>query len=153
MRTLLGVGIVVLLVAAFGFFTAWVARLREGPEKVTVVRGVVEPTRRQLAPGEVRIGVYLHPGAPRRLTDADTPIDDDTPTAEGRRRFRLGAGPADGPKFFVHAVVELATFDEFCADAALPRLRFVESDGGERWLDARTGRPLPPLRLRATRPC
>jgi hypothetical protein len=153
MRALLGVSIVIALVGAFGFFTAWLPSWRAGPEKVTVVTGVVEPTREQLAPGPVRIAVDLHPGRPRRVAETDTPIDDDVPLPEERGRFELGAGPADGPLFFVRAIVELSTFDTACGDAALPPLRFVEEDGRERWVDARTGRPPPPLRLRATRPC
>jgi hypothetical protein len=96
--------------------------------------------------------VALFPGEARRVRAEDTPVDDG-PDPEARGRFELAAGPDDGPAFFVHAFVELSTFDRFCAEASLPPVRVVERRGDEAWVDARTGGPVPQLRITPTRPC
>jgi hypothetical protein len=156
-RSLLGVVVVVAIVAAFAFFTVYLPRFRTGEEKLIVARGLVLTTPAQRASGPVTIYVSLFRGRPRRVDPAETPVDDASPdptrslTGSGPTsfRFEFEAAPEDGPAFFVRALVETPAFDQFCEDARLPPARVVD----ERWVDARTGRRLPPLRLSPTEPC
>jgi hypothetical protein len=147
-RTLIGLGLVLAILVGFAVGTILLPRWRTGEEKIPVVRGVVVPTRAQRATGPVQLYVALFAGKPRRVRLEDTPIDDG-PEQDAGGRFRLAAGPDDGPTFFVHGLVELTTFERFCAEVPLPRVRV----GDERWVDARTGGPVPSLRITPTRPC
>jgi hypothetical protein len=155
-RTLLALGLVVTIVTGFSLFTILLPRWRTGEEKTPLVGGVVVATPEQRATGAVTFHVALFRGRPKRVPASDALVDDDAPPpdfagGEGRPsyRFQLAAGPADGPTFFVRASIELTTFEQFCADAALPRARFVDGE----WVAARTRRPLRPVVLEPTRPC
>jgi len=148
-RTLLGLTLVVGMVTGFALFSIFLPRWRTGHEKIPLVRGVVVPTAAQRRTGPLAIGLELYQGRPRRVQASDTPIDDDGPEPEERGRFELAAGPEDGATFFVRASVELPTFDVFCADIALPRVRVVDGT----WVGVGSGSPLAPLRITPTSKC
>jgi hypothetical protein len=152
-RTLIGLGLVIAIVAAFAVATVQLPRWRTGEEKVKLVRGVVVPTRAQRAAGPLSLVVELWQGRPRRVRPDETPVDDFGPEPEQGNVFELSAGPDDGPTFFLRAIAELATFERFCARVPLPPVHVVELDGEEVWVDERNGRPLPKVVLAPQRPC
>ena len=156
MRTVLALAIVVAIVTAFTVFNILLPRWRTGEEKTPLVTGTVVASPEQLATGPVTFYVELFQGPSRRVPSPEAQIDDDAPPPTfgpgeppTSYRFSLAAGPADGPRFFVRASVELTTFERFCADVELPPLRVVDGD----WVVARTGRPPAPLRLAPTTSC
>ena len=151
MRSLLKVGLVVAIVAAFGVGTALLPGVDDEQGRTPLVAGVVVATPAQRARGPVLFTTSLLEGRPRRVRDDDTFVD----VVEGEQgRFELAAGDEDGSRFFVHALVRpTQTEQQFCADMGLPRVRLADVDGDDTWVVARTGRPLAPLRLTATKAC
>ncbi len=151
--SLVKLGIVLAIIAAFAVGTVVIPRIDTGQGKTLVVHGVVVPTAKERSTGYVRAVISLFQGRLRRVTDDDTPVDIVEPDPMARIPFSLEAGEDDGPRFFVHAFAEVATYERFCADVPLPRLRVVERDGERSWVVARTGRPLGTLRVTPKRPC
>jgi hypothetical protein len=117
--------------------------------------GEEQPLQRQPADapvvvrGEVRVEgkpvvahVSLHEGAPRDLLDV--PVHDELET-QPNGRFALRSDlPAGRRREFFVFVNRTVDFADFCDYIALPPLERE----GDRWVDARSGRPLPPLAIR-----
>jgi hypothetical protein len=141
----------VLILAGFGAAIWWLAQPLEEAQSPPAVTGVVRaaPELRPDAPLVFSVG--LNPGPTRPASEApEFPLDDVQPD-EGAT-FELVAEEGDGRQFWVIARVDTAKIERWCEVVDVPPLRRLE-DGT--WVEAETGRPLPPLDITVDRdtPC
>ena len=156
-RGLLKILMVAAFVVLFGVAAKALSEWRAGEQQHTAVRVLVElpPPEQGGEVVPIRAYVGLYEGTPRPIESGALVIDDDeiTELQGGDPRFTLRADKADGSRFFVHSFVQMADYDLYCQDVALPRLRVHEIDGEPTWVNAKTGRPLSELRLAPRERC
>jgi hypothetical protein len=142
-----GWAIVLVIMAAFIWFTIEVSKPVEGSLQEDLVTGTVEAAP-ALAPEAVLTYVALHAGDPAGELPED-PIADQLVEDDGA--FAFPADPLDGSEFFLFARIETGQETFYCERIALPEMRMDDDE----WVVAATGKPLEPQRIVVDRstPC
>jgi hypothetical protein len=113
--------------------------LRQPKSAPVVVRGQV------VSEGAPTVAyVSLHVGPPRELGDEVKVHDEVYTGSDGRFELRSDLAAGLRTLFFIYASYDLGyETDDYCAYIPLPLLRREN----ERWIDVKSGRRLPPLRI------
>ncbi len=134
---------VALILIGFVVFTIFIAKPLRGSERLDLVRGTVKVAPELRADAPFSRYVALYPGE-LGAADAlpDFPANDVQTGGDGV--FQLSPNQEDGTEFFILARVETAKLERYCEEIALPLVRRLEDKS---WVDAKTGKPLPRLRI------
>lgn len=142
---------VALILAGFILFTVFISKPLRGSEKRGFVEGTlsVAPELKPDAPFVRYVALYAGDVKPADALPA-FPVNDVQTEADGA--FELTPDLEDGTRFFLLAWIETAKLERYCKLIALPPVRRIDD---RNWVDARTGRPLPPVRttLDKSAPC
>ena len=140
-----------LVVAGFVGLIIYLSKPLEDVESAAAVTGVLRASAdlKPDAPLTFYAGLFRGPVQPASEAP-EFPLDDVQPD-EGVA-FELVAEKVDGTKFWVLARVDTAKIERWCTSVDVPPLRRLE-DGT--WVEAKTGKPLPPLDITIDRttPC
>jgi hypothetical protein len=134
---------VMLILAGFVLFTLFIAKPLRGSEKRGLVEGTlnVAPELKPDAPFIRYVALYAGDVKPADALP-DFPVNDVQTEDDGA--FELTPDLEDGTRFFLLARIETAKLERFCKEVALPPVRRLDD---RNWVDAKTGKPLPPLRI------
>lgn len=142
---------VALILAGFVVFTVFISKPLRGSEKRGFVEGTVNvaPELKPDAPFVRYVALYAGDVQPADALPS-FPVNDIQPEADGA--FELTPDLEDGTRFFLLARIETAKLERYCKLIALPPVRRVDD---RNWVDAKTGKPLPPVRITvdASEPC
>lgn len=134
---------VALILVGFVLFTIFIAKPLRGSEKRGLAEGTVQPAP-ELRPDAPFVRyVALYQGEPRPARAVpEFPVADVQTEDDGV--FDVIADKEDGTQFFILARIETAKLERYCEEIALPRVRRLDD---RNWVDAKTGKPLLPLRI------
>ena len=133
---------VLLILGAFVLFAIKVSEPLRKAERKSLVTGTIHPVGELRQEGPFIPYVALNRGRPVKGAFPEFPLDDRQPDADGR--FELSADPGDGTRFYLLVRYETARQERYCKTVELPEVRQTE-DGN--WVEAATGKPLPPQRV------
>jgi hypothetical protein len=132
--------LVVVMVAAFIWFTVEISKPVEGTLQEDLVTGTVHAAPELAPEGPLLTYVALHAGRPSAEAPED-PVYDQLVEDDGS--FALSADPLDGETFFLLARIETAREEFYCERIPLPRMRVDDDE----WVVAATGEPLEPRQI------
>lgn len=142
---------VALILAGFFLFTLFISKPLRGSEKRGFVEGTlnVAPELKPDAPFVRYVALYAGDVKPGGALPA-FPVNDIQTEANGA--FELTPDLEDGTRFFLLARIETAKLERYCKVIALPPVRRIDD---RNWVDAKTGKPLPPVKatLDKSEPC
>ncbi|HEY8104354.1 MAG TPA: hypothetical protein VIE18_07545 [Gaiellaceae bacterium] len=139
-----------LVIAGFVGLVIYLSKPLESVESEATITGVVRASADLKPDAPLAYYAALYPGAARPPSEApEFPLDDVQTDGEA---FELVAEEGDGTQFWVLARVETAKIERWCKILQVPELR--RRDDGS-WVEAKTGKPLPPLDITVGRelPC
>lgn len=134
---------VVLILVGFVVFTIFIAKPLRGSEKRGFVEGTIDvaPELMPDAPFVRYVALYAGEVKPADALP-DFPLNDVQTEDDGV--FELTPDREDGTRFFLLARIETAKIERYCKEIALPEARRLDD---RNWVDAKTGKPLPPVRI------
>lgn len=134
---------VALILVGFVLFTIFIAKPLRGGEKRGLVVGTmrVAPELKPDAPFTRYVAMYAGELRPASSLP-EFPVDDVQTEDDGG--FELTAEKQDGTRFFLLARVETAKIERYCEEIELPEMRQLDD---RNWVDAKTGKPLPRVRI------
>lgn len=134
---------VALILVGFVLFTVFISKPLRGSEKDGFVQGTINvaPELKPDAPFVRYMALYAGDVRPADALP-EFPVNDVQTNDDGV--FELTPDAEDGTRFFLLARIETAKLQRFCKEIALPEVRRLDDKS---WVDATTGRPLPPLRI------
>lgn len=134
---------VVLILVGFVLFTVFISKPLRSSEKDGFVQGTIDvaPELRPDAPFVRYVALYAGDVKPADALPV-FPLNDVQTDDDGG--FELTPDQEDGTRFFLLARIETAKLERYCKRIGLPRARSLDA---RHWVDATTGKPLPPLRI------
>lgn len=134
---------VALILVGFVLFTVFISKPLRSSEKDGFVQGTISvaPELKPDAPFVRYVALYAGDVRPADALP-EFPVNDVQTNDDGV--FELTPDAEDGTRFFLLARIETAKLQRFCTEIALPEVRRLDA---KNWVDATTGRPLPPLRV------
>lgn len=134
---------VALILMGFVAFTIFIAKPLRGSEKRGFVEGTINvaPELRPDAPFVRYVALYAGAVEPADALP-EFPVNDVQTNDDGA--FELTADQEDGTRFFLLARIETAKLERYCEEIALPQVRRLDD---RNWVNAKTGKPLPPVRI------
>ena len=134
---------VALILVGFVVFTIFISKPLRETEKRGLLKGTINvaPELNPDAPFVRYIALYAGDVRPADALP-EFPVTDVQTNDDGV--FELTPDAEDGTRFFLLARIETAKLQRFCERIALPEVRRLDDKS---WVDATTGKPLPPLRI------
>lgn len=134
---------VALILVGFVLFTVFISKPLRSSEKGGFVHGTINvaPELRPDEPFVRYVALYAGDVKPAEALP-EFPLNDVQTNDDGV--FELTPDREDGTRFFLLARIETAKLERYCKRIALPQARRRDD---RHWVDAKTGKPLPPLRI------